>query len=304
MSTKIQNGFIANVSNMSKIQSLNDSIEAVLRIAQRKALVNKIAQQCLSYYEDFIPEQMKDINKFSEENVSIYNFLSDFDNRNGFNFFLKQHYTHKTPLFRGLYEVCDIASKNNIPCEYNMNVTLYFKTLGKRTLYYIMADQEVVNEFRKQNKQLNLLKDFEYYSSEAPDGITERQWSSRGRTWDNVLGEHNSYNDAMYAKNIQYKFYLNTETLFSEICEALPDEKSRYLTLYKKLKSEEFYNLMEKPKTNSPSDFMSLYMKSTRKVRELFKDGNIPEDYEVFKEHFISQRDMINKIENVNIKFN
>lgn len=304
MSTSIPNGFIANVSNMAKVQSLNDSIESVLRIVQRKVLVKKLADKSLSYYEDFIPEQMKDISKFSEDSVSIYNFVSDFDDRNGFNFFLKNHYSNKKPLFRGLYDVYEIASTHNISCEYNINITLFFKTLGKRTLYYIIADQEIINEFEKENKKLNLLNSFEYYSSEAPEGITERQWSSRGRTWDKLFGDYNSFNDVMYAKSIQYKFYLNTENIFSEISESFLEEDKRYLNTYKKLKAEEFFELMEKPKGNNPSDFMSAYMKCMRKVKELFTDGNIPEDYHVFKEHFITQEEMINKVKHVEIKFN
>lgn len=305
MSTSILNGFIANFSNSSKVNQLNDTLENIIRLIQRNFLTKSIAEKSISYYDDFIPQQTKNLESFSEDSTSIYNFVKDYEEGNGFNFFLKKNGNFKRSVLFSLCDVYSLAATNNIRNEYNINVNLFFKSIGNKTLYYIIAPNEIVNEFRKTVIDKQLLEDYHYYdNSDEPDNISRAKWKARGKTWDKIFNTKYSFYDSMYVKHINYVFYLNTETLVDEVIAHIPEDTVRYLNLYKKLKTEEFYITPENTTSGDLSAFMKAHRIASNKTKELLSNSKLPEDYNKYTDFFINKNDLINKIKTVKIKFN
>lgn len=234
----IDKGFIFRSSNSSKVQKVNEQLKNILtKLVQEHVMENMMVKSChianIFANKKVTPEfSNKYFELLSRGNISL-----SLDPEKTI-FLTKNKYS--SSIFDAIKSQYILFTDHSLDCnEFNYSKTfIYFKTVGKNTLYYFQMNNDIVKKFIEINKELNILEPFSYVSGERPDEIKQKDWKYRERVWKQTLKGANC-NNSMYGIEINPDFYFIREW---EIAKYLPKEEERLVSIFKHLRRNELFH--------------------------------------------------------------
>lgn len=302
MSTCIANGYILETSNSKKVNKVNDRLRVIFNQILKKQLIKNIVtmvspvanyvynpkSDCAvqdrfeSYYECF------EAANYELKSETLKSFIKNK---------IRQKEGSLFDLAKGIIECLSTQSGNNLYTVTSEKI--YFKSVGKVTLYFFAVSSPIAEEFDRLNKRYNLLKEYQYYdNTDKPDAVTTKAWKHRAHMWNRAL------EGKMNVSEIFYKIPLNAEVYgvdVEDLLPVLPDEHERLINLYKKSRRTELSNKFKdayvaKHGTNIPtSAYSNFFFDSCEIVMDEIQNGV----YKTSQKHLdmmITQEEYISKI--------
>lgn len=309
MSFHINDAFRIKTSNGNKIEAFNSFIRTTTQKIQTQYITHFIAEKSAHYYTDFVHNTYR--NKKSDiqlSDITFSKFLS-----NDFNFeqrdidFLKRNLERKTFIFDHLLNTMRDSSDFNLKTPYNFSVEVCFKTLGQYTYYIVFSHaNELTKNIMKSLLEHDFVENFNYYDKD-PDSFENKslytKWKNRKKIWEKVVNL-STYQNSMNSIVIKDFFSIFNHEAYKSILSFIPSEDTRYLEHYKTKKTDDLYaEKIQLKYTNKPQEVVfSLVNECIREVDRMLKTS-IPEDFEVYRNDFITQNELLDKITQLKILF-
>lgn len=227
MSTVIDNFFIVKTNKMADIDKHNDVIEKMTNTLSRAAIYKTII-------DDFVLfENENSIKKIFEKKYATY------QNKLLFKIINEKYAGRQFELHEFYYDVIDLAAKVQSSCELNKMTNIYFKTKGNKTFYRIYNTSNYKEMIENIKTRVPLIS-YDYYdNSDLPEGVTKREWTKRGKEYNELFRNSNSYEDAMNVKICKPSnhLYFRDTDAFKQVIET---HYKGDLSILERLKDKEF----------------------------------------------------------------
>lgn len=294
------NGYILETSNSKRVNNVNERLRSIFNKILKDEAVSKMAS-IFTPFVNYYSNEKADPKEHFDDCMSYLEFISYELRTDFFRGLVKEKLSKKGTLFDFSKKIIELISENNIRVDYNnSHEKIYFKTIGKVTLYYFAVSSENMKAFDKINKEQNILKDYCFYdNTDKPDDIKEKAWNHRRHTWERVLGRKHTISEVMFSIPISVDYYKIKET---DVLQVLQDENVRLSSLYKRSRLNELVKTMTENHIRmvghtpmSTSEHTNIYFEAAEQVNTEISEGA----YLTSQKHLgmlISQDDFLNKI--------
>lgn len=302
MSTCIANGYILETSNSKKVNKVNERLRVIFNQILRKQLVKNIitmvspAANYVYNSKSDCPVQDRFGSYYECFEAANYELKSEplkllIKNR------MRQTEGSLFDLSKCIIECLSTQTNNNLYTVTSEKI--YFKSVGKVTLYFFAVSAPIAEEFDRLNKRYNLLKEYQYYdNTDKPDNVTTKAWKHRDHMWNRALEGKMNVSEIFYNIPLKAEVY---ELDIDEVLPELPDEHDRLLNLYKKSRRAELSNKFKdeyiaKHGSNIPtSAYSNFFFDSCEIVMEEIQNG-VYKSSQKHLDMMITQEEYFNKI--------
>lgn len=188
MSTVIDNFFIIKTKKMADIDMHNRMIEEI---------TNKLSKETI--YKTIIDDFLLFENEKFIKNVFAKKYAT-YQNKLLFQLINEKYAENKFELHEFYYDVINLAAKIQSNCELNKMTNIYFKTKGNKTFYRIYNTSNYKEIIENIKTRVPLIS-YDYYdNADLPEDINKREWKKRGKEYNELFRNSNSYEDVMNVK--------------------------------------------------------------------------------------------------------
>jgi len=302
MSTCIANGYILETSNSKKVNKVNERLRVIFNQILKKQLINNIVTM-VSSSANYVYNPKSDCAE-QDRFESYYECLESLNyelKKGTLKLFIKDKIRQtEGSLFdfsKSIIECLSTQSGNNLYTVTSEKI--YFKSVGKVTLYFFAVSSPIAEEFDRLNKRYNLLKEYQYYdNTDKPNTVTTKAWKHRAHMWNRALEGKMNVSEIFYNIPLYAEVYgLGIE----DILPALPDEHERLVQLYKKSRRSELSNKFKdeyvaKHGTNIPtSAYSNFFFDACEIVMDEIQNG-VYKSSQKHLDMMITQEEYLDKI--------
>jgi len=251
MSTTVYNGYMVPFSNSKKVEAINLKLRTIFTKLLNDHIINEIAK-IASLTGNYYMNSKIPTDRVIEDPTCVEFFkihIHELCENLAFEAYKKALRSNDNSIIGTATAIVRGFSEYNIESNLNFkNQGIYFKTIGKRTVYYFAVDSEIISKFDEINKKEKLLQDFSFFdNTDKPDNVNSAEWRVRHKVWKSVLKNSCTFSGVMNLIPIEMKFFINQE----QFIDYIPDAHTRLRNIYKRTRVDEIVKQFKEASLNS-----------------------------------------------------
>lgn len=295
MYLSIRNSFILHSDNIKDINEKNKEIRKVIDLVQDNSLYTLISKIAVEYYQTYL-------NGYSSKYdfVDFYNgYTFDESSKSLIWYIIEKEFAQTENLITIILTLKNKSSKHNIKNIFNLDASVYFKTLENgKTLYIFESENEIINEeFSKFSSKLQL-ESYDYQDSEEPDkDVTEEDWVNRKNDWYQIFANSFGSGKSRYMNLIDFPTP-NRESNWHKMITYLPNDIELFTKRFESVMGDKFFIEERTAKgllNNRKSIGLSVKL-ANQKVASMIADKSYLDYQEELKSTALTHDELIDKL--------